>query len=163
MSTVAHQPAPITREGHQRLRAELERLVNVGRREMAQWLREAREDRDPPGENAGLAAILQERAALERRIDELERMLAWARIAEPPINGIAGIGQRVLVRGNSGQAPTEYVLVGAMEADLAQRRLSVDSPVGRALMGRRAGDTIEVEAPGGARTIEILAVGDHHA
>lgn len=130
MSTVAQQPAPITREEYRRLRAELDRLVNVGRREMAQWLRETREDGDGPDENAGLATILQERATLERRIDELEAMLAHARIAEPPIDGIAGIGQRVLVGGNTGQAPIEYVLVGAMEADLAQRRLSVDSPVG---------------------------------
>ena len=160
MSTVAHQPVPITREGFDRLQAELEHLVTAKRREVAEWLRVAKEDGGEPGENLDVAAALDEQAALERRIDELEATLALARIADPPVDGVAGIGQRVQIRLRPGAAPIEYHLVGAAEADPAAGRISVDSPVGQALVGHRAGDTVTVETPGGARVVEIVAVGE---
>jgi transcription elongation factor GreA len=160
MSTVAHQPLPITREGFDRLQAELEHLVTAKRRELAEWLRVAREDGGEPGENLDVAAALDEQATLERRIDELEATLALARIADPPPDGVAGIGQRVQIRLRPGSAPVEYELVGAAEADPAAGRISVDSPVGQALAGHRAGDTITVDAPNGPRVMEIVAVGD---
>ena len=160
MATVAHQPEPITREGYERLRAELEQLTTVKRREIADWLREAREDGAEPGENPDVGAALEEQVTLERRIDELEAMLAFARIAEPPEPGVAGIGRHVRLRVDDGPESIEYELVGAMEADPATRRISIDSPVGRAVVGGRAGDVVVVETPGGLRSVEILAVGD---
>jgi transcription elongation factor GreA len=159
MSTLAHQPVPMTREGFDRLRAELKHLVTAKRREVADWLRVARDDGGEPGENLDVAAALYEQAMLERRIDELEATLALARIPDPPAEGIAGIGQRVQIRLRPGAEPSEYHLVGAAEAEPTKGRISVDSPIGRALQGRRAGDTVDVDTPGGARTVEIVAVG----
>jgi transcription elongation factor GreA len=159
MSTVARQPEPITREGYDRLRAELEQLVTIRRREVADHLRTAREDGAEPGENVGVAAALDDHAALERRIDELEAALSYTRIAEPPVDGVAGIGQRVTVRLAAGARPVEFDLVGPIEADPDTRRISVESPIGQALVGRRAGDVVEAETPGGRRLVEIVAVG----
>lgn len=138
MATVVPQPELITPEGHTRLSIELERLEAMRRREVADWLGEG--------------------AAVERRIDELRAMLAVARIADPPEPGVAGIGRRVRLRFASKAAPVAYDLVGAMEADPAVRRVSIGSPVGEALVGRRAGDVVDVETPGGIRTVEVVAV-----
>jgi transcription elongation factor GreA len=159
MSTVARRPEPITRAGYERLKAELDHLVNVRRRQLAEDLREAREDGGEPGENTAVSAALDVQAAVERRIDELEALLADVEIVEPPEDGVAGIGQRVTLRMAPGAAPVEYELVGPMEADPAERRISIASPVGRSLVGHRAGDKVEVEVPAGRRTVEIVAVG----
>lgn len=158
MSTVAHQPEEITREGYERLRAELDQLVTIKRRQIADDLREARDDGTEPGENRPVAEALDDHAALERRIDELEAALAFARIADPPEDGVAGIGQLVSIRLAQGKPPTTYHLVGAVEADPAARRISVASPIGQALLARRAGESVEVETPGGTRVVEIVAV-----
>jgi transcription elongation factor GreA len=159
MSTVARRPEPITREGYERLHAELEMLVTIKRRQIADDLREAREDGREPGENLAVAVALDDHAALERRIDELAAALSAVEIAEPPADGVAGIGQRVTIRVGDRGRPVVYRLVGAIEADPGTRRLSVDSPIGRALVGRRAGETVRVETPGGLRTVEVVAVG----
>jgi transcription elongation factor GreA len=160
MSTVARQPEPITRKGYERLRAELDHLVTIRRRQTADDLREAREDGAEPGENVGVAAVRDDQAALERRIDELEAALSFVRIVDPPTDGVAGIGHRVRLRLAADEAPMEYELVGPLEADPGQRRISIDSPVGRAVVGHRAGDVVEVETPRGTRTIEIVALGE---
>ena len=160
MSTAAHQAEPITREGYERLRAELEELVTIKRRQIADDLREAREDGTEPGENRPVAEALDDHAALERRIDEHESALAVARIGDPPADGVAGIGQPVSIRLAPGAAPVHYHLVGPIEADPATRRISIESPIGQALIGHSAGDTVEVETPGGVRVVEIVSVGD---
>jgi transcription elongation factor GreA len=159
MSTVARQPEPITREGYERLRTELEHLVTIKRRQVADDLREARDDGTEPGENRPVAEALDDHAALERRIAELEAALAFARIVEPSPAGVAGIGQRVSIRLAPGAAPLDYHLVGPIEADPAERRISVETPMGQALVGGRAGDAVQVETPGGVRVVEIVAVG----
>jgi transcription elongation factor GreA len=147
----------ITRAGYERLQAELDELVTVERAELARWLRDAREDGGEPGENADVAEALEERALLEQRIAELRRRLAEARIVEPADDGTAGIGAYVRLRIDDGKT-TLYQLVGSAEGDPAHQRLSIDSPVGRAIAGRAAGDVVEVDAPGGARRLEILGV-----
>ena len=136
--------------------------MGTERRSLADALREAREDGAEP-ENAAVAAALEQVAALEQRIGELEAMLSIARIADPPPDGVAGIGQRVRIRLAGGLDPVEYHLVGALECDPERRRISVESPVGEALVGRRAGDVVDVDTPGGARTVEVVAVGDPDA
>lgn len=157
MSTSVAGPGSITRAGYERLQAELAELIDVERAELARWLRDAREDGGEPGENADVAGALEERALLEQRIAELRRRIAEARIVEPADDGTAGIGAYLTVRIDGGET-TPYQLVGSAEGDPAQRRLSIDSPVGRALAGRVAGDVVEVDAPGGTRRIEIVAV-----
>jgi transcription elongation factor GreA len=162
MSTVVRRPCLITREGHLRLQDELNRLVSTERRALAEALREAREDGAEP-ENSSVAVALDQLGALECRIGELEAMLSVARIADPPPDGVAGIGRRVQIRMAGGAEPRDYHLVGALECDPERSRISVESPVGEALVGRRAGEVVEVDTPGGLRTVEIVAVGEAEA
>jgi transcription elongation factor GreA len=157
MSTVVRRSAPMTRQGYERLQAELERLVTHERREMAAWLREAKNGGGEPGENPEVAAALAQQAELERRISDLQATLALASIAEP-VDGVAGVGQVVRLRVAGSAVPFEYHLVSPAESDPRHGRISVESPVGEALVGRRAGDVVEVTTPGGARTMEIVAV-----
>ena len=159
MSSVTNQRELITREGYERLTAELEHLKAIGRQEIAEALRDARADGGELGENAAIGDALDAAVALERRIDELTALLGICQIAEPPTPGVVGVGQRVVLRLSPGARPTTYQLVGALEADPGAGRISSDSPVGRAVMGRQAGDRVEVETPGGDRTVEVLAVG----
>jgi transcription elongation factor GreA len=160
MSIVAREPEPMTRDGYERLRAELDELVTIRRPQVADELRTAREEGAEASENSVMAAVLADRAGIERRIEELEAALAFARIAEPPPAGVAGIGRHVRIRVAPADHVLGYVLVGAVEADAATGRISIESPIGEALMGRRAGETVEVQTPGGLRTVEIVAVED---
>ena len=142
--TAVDDPHAMTREGCERRCDEL-RALRAARRDAAETLRDAREDGGDPADNAGLARAIQERDQLERRIHELEALVARARVVEPATDGAAGIGSRVRVRPASGTA-VEFHLVGALETDGRSRRVSVASPVGRALLGRSVGDVVAVEA-----------------
>ena len=157
MSIAADRSDQITHEGYQRLQGELKRLMTTGRADIARWLRDAREDENEPGENAHLSEALEQQALLERQISELEHRLATARIVEPAADGTAEIGARVHLCTPNGTARV-YQLVGAREGDPSRRRLSIDSPVGQALLGRVAGDVVEVDAPKGRCRFEILAI-----
>jgi transcription elongation factor GreA len=156
VSVVPDRSSVITPEGHERLQAELAQLVTTRRAEIAEWLRDAREDGSEPGENPGLGEALEQRRFVERQIAKLEHRLATARIVEPAADGTADVGAHVHLRLNG--SPRVYQLVGALEADPSQRRLSIDSPVGRALLGRAAGDVVEVDAPKGRCRFEIVAI-----
>jgi transcription elongation factor GreA len=147
----------ITRDGLERLRAELDELTGVRRAEIAAWLRQAREDGGEPGANAGLSDALEEHAAVEHRIAELERTLDRCRVAEPAVPGVAGIGSFVGVENADGRR-TVFQLVGAAEVDASRGRVSVDSPVGHALTGARVGDTVEVDAPAGRRVLTVVSI-----
>jgi transcription elongation factor GreA len=160
MSTATNQPELVTREGYERLTAELEQLKTIRRQKVADGFREIWADGRELGENPVVADALDASASLERRIDELTALLAVCQIAEPPMPGVIDVGQRVVLRLKAGATPTTYQLVGALETDPSAGRISIDSPVGRAVRGRQAGDRVPVETPGGDRTIEILGVGD---
>ncbi len=157
-SIVAPHELAITAAGHAQLTVELEALRTTARSELSERLREAREDGDL-SDNPALADALEEQAQLERRIADLEAQLAAARVVPPTTDGEAGVGSAVRVRDLSTGELHEFELVGAIEADAANGRVSVAAPVGRALTGRRAGDRVEVEAPRGTTALEILAVG----
>lgn len=148
MSTVAAGPELITRKGHERLSAELDRLSAIRRHGHAV----------APGVRAGLAGLVEDQEALERRIAELEGTLARARVAPPPQLGVAGIGQPIRIRIGGGGA-RDCQLVGAVEADPATGGISILSPIGSALVGKRAGDVVEVLTPGGIRVVELVSVG----
>jgi transcription elongation factor GreA len=149
MSTVAAESELITRAGHERLSAELERLLEVRRRDRAA---------DLPSEREGLAGLAEDREALDRRIAELEMTLSRAQVAPAPPLGVAAIGQPIRIRIGGGGA-RDCQLVGAVEADPATGGISIVSPIGRALVGRRAGDVVEVLTPGGIRVVELVSVG----
>ncbi len=146
----------ITAAGYEQLRAELDRLRTVRRAEIAERLREARDDSDP--DSPALYELLESQTQLEQRIAVLAAQVAAARVVEPASDGSAGIGSLVRVRhGDSGEV-AEYELVGPIESDIDNARVSVGSPVGRALVGARRGVTVAVETPRGSLQLEVLGV-----
>jgi len=146
----------ITAGGLARLEQELEGLRD-GRQELAERFRTARNDGDV-AENPALIDLLEEQGQLERRIAVLEAQVANARVVAPSRDGVAGLGTSVRVRDNATGEVAEYELVGAVEADVGNGRVSLAAPVGRALFGRRKGDVVDVETPRGTIELEVLAV-----
>jgi transcription elongation factor GreA len=147
----------VTASGYEQLAAELERLRTDRRVEMSERLREARED-GHLASNPALYDLLEEQVGLERRIAILERQLAAAEIVVPTADGAASIGSFVRVRHGQAGDLAEYELVGPIEADIANGRVSVDAPVGRALVGQGAGAVVDVETPSGKLGLKILSV-----
>lgn len=147
----------VTAEGYEQLRSELETLRTDGRRRMSERLRAARED-GRLADNPALYDVLVEQAYLERRIASLEARVASAQIVAPAADGIAGIGSCVRVRDVAVGEVAEYELVGALESDAGNGRVSVGAPLGRALVGRGPGESVEVETPRGTLSFEILDV-----
>jgi transcription elongation factor GreA len=148
----------MTREGYERLQQELLELSSAGRDAIADRLRAARADGSDPAENGELIDALNARLLLEDRIAALEARLARAEVVDGvSLDGVAGVGTRVRLTGDGG-VEVEYALVGAGEADPARRRVSVDSPLGHALVGRRAGDRVDVQAPSRLVRYKLLAV-----
>jgi transcription elongation factor GreA len=160
-AAVAHTPNGegllVTAVGYQRLCSELRRLRTEVRGELSERLREAR-DEDDAADNPALFDLFEEQVRLERKISTLEERVALAQVVTPAANGIAGIGSCVRVRDVAEGEVGEYELVGVIDPDVGDGRVSVGAPVGRALVGRRAGETVEVEAPRGVLAFEILEV-----
>jgi transcription elongation factor GreA len=157
------QTIAVTPEGYRRLSELLEELTGVRRAEMSGRLREARGDGDNPGDNPELMHALEEQMRLERRIGELETRLARAEVVAGGVdaNGGAALGARVRLQRLDAPAPEmDYELVSSAEGDPSRGMLSVESPIGAALLGRMAGHTVEVDAPGGPIKFAIVAVED---
>jgi transcription elongation factor GreA len=147
----------ITAGGLARLEHELDGLRDVARHELADRFRAARNDGDL-AENPALIDLLEEHGQLERRIVVLESQIVSARVVIPARDGVAGLGTSVRVRDSATGEVAEYELVGAVEADVGNGRVSLAAPVGRALFGRRKGDVVEVETPRGTVALQVLAV-----
>ena len=150
----------LTREGRARLLAELEELRTTKRAEVAERLRVSREEGPgDAGDNTQYLETQRELALLEGRIATIERTLAQAQLVEQAAAqpGVVGLGSCVKVLDDESDEVT-YNLVGAAEANPRQGSISYESPVGRALMGRRAGETVAVETPEGTRQLTIVSV-----
>ncbi len=148
----------LTSEGAARLKIELEQLKVTGRDEIAQRLRSAVQMGDL-SENADYHKAKEDQGFLEGRIQELEYLLKNATIIEK--NGarpeVADIGTHVTIQEGS-EPPETYHLVGAKEADPRNGRISNESPIGRALLGHRAGDEVVVETPNGKIHLRIITI-----
>jgi transcription elongation factor GreA len=147
----------LTPEGRNKLEKELEFLREVRRPEVAASLKSAVDEGDL-SENAGYEESKREQAFLEGRIRELEAILSSAEILDG--NGHTGavtLGVRVTVSETGGD-PETYQIVGRTEADPLHGRISNESPLGKALMGRRIGETVRVDTPGGAVDFRIMAI-----
>jgi transcription elongation factor GreA len=160
------QPAPantdevthITREGYEELKKELEYLTTEKRAEIAHSLAEARIDKDFR-ENAPFDAAKQHQAEVEARITFLQRIMATANIVDARRNGgRIGIGASIVLRDVTHDEEVSYTLVGTSEANPRAGKISIASPVGRALMDRQVGDEFEVEAPVGTIIYRIVKV-----
>jgi transcription elongation factor GreA len=147
----------MTQEGFDKLQEELKYLRSVKRQEVADRLHEAM-DGGELIEDAEYEAAKNEQAFVEGRIQELEILLANARVIEENTKkDIVQVGAKVTIQ-EDGQDPEEYTIVGPVEARPRNGRISNESPLGRALMDHRAGDIVEVEAPGGSFVVRILKV-----
>jgi transcription elongation factor GreA len=146
----------MTVEGAARLRAELEELTRVKRPEVIARIRSAKELGDLK-ENADYSAAREEQSFLEGRVQAIEARLRTAVIVEAPAAGSrVGLGSVVTVEMEGDTV--QYTIVGSSESDVSAGRISSSSPVGRALVGREAGDEIIVQTPAGPRTYQLVAV-----
>ncbi len=155
---MSHQEYYLTAEGAERLRKELAELKGPRRTELAQRLRTAIQQGDL-SENADYSKAKEDQAFLEGRIQELETLLSRAEIisASGSPTGVIGLGSVVLIR-EKGREPVKYFLVGAQEADPRNGRISHESPIGRVLIGHKAGETVKAQTPAGELSFEIVEV-----
>lgn len=149
----------ITPTGRERLDAELEHLASEGRREIAERLKHAAASETNRAENAEYLGVREDQALLERRIAMLQERIAFAQLVEPDAsNGSIDVGERVRLRDLDTGEKVEVELVGSFEGDPFEGRISVASPLGEALLGRRRGEVAIVDAPGGRMRFEVLAI-----
>lgn len=149
----------LTADGKARLLAELEELRTTRRAEVAERLRVSREEGPgDAGDNTQYLETQRELALLEARIATIERTLAQAEVVtKAPAPGEIGLGSNVVVRDEESEEET-YHLVGSAEANPRAGLISYESPVGHALMGKHAGQVVEVSTPAGTRQLTIVSV-----
>jgi transcription elongation factor GreA len=149
----------LTQAGYDKLQSDLDRLRTVRRQEVAERLHEAMADGDAGIDNdAEVDAAKNEQAFVEGRIRELEMILSNARIIDETRElDTVEVGAKVEIQEN-GTDPEKYTIVGAAEADPINGFISNESPLGKALMGHKAGEDVTVKAPNGEFTITILKV-----
>jgi len=151
---------PITLKGAEQLRAELRKLKAEDRPAIIRAIAEARSHGDL-SENAEYHAAREQQGFIEGRIKEIEQRLANAQVIDPaslPDTGKVVFGATVELAPVDGGPEVSYQIVGDDEADIRRGLISINSPIARALIGREPGDEVEVAAPGGTRSFEVLAV-----
>jgi transcription elongation factor GreA len=152
--------APLTTQGAKRLRAELEELKSVKRPAVINAIAEARAHGDLK-ENAEYHAAREQQGFIEGRIQELEYVLSHCQLIDV---ATLNAGDRVVFGATVDLAASDsddevtYQIVGDLESDIKQGKISVSSPIARAMIGKHEGDTITIEAPGGQREYDIVAV-----
>ena len=152
--------SPITVRGAERLRAELRRLKSEERPAVIKAIAEARGHGDL-SENAEYHAAREQQGFIEGRIKEIERKLANAEVIDPaalPNTGKVVFGATVELEDQADGARLVYQIAGEDEADIRSGRISITSPIARALIGKSEGEVVDVAAPGGNRSYEIVAV-----
>jgi transcription elongation factor GreA len=152
------KPVPITKKGLAKLQAELDELLRVKRPEVAERIKSAKEFGDI-SENAEYEDAKNDQGWIEGRILTLEKVIRNAELIPEPsrkANQAVRLGSKVKVKDEFGE--TAYTIVGPVEADPTKGLISLESPVGKALMGHGAGDKVKVSTPGGNSSLTILSV-----
>lgn len=149
----------MTKEGYERLRAELDELKTTGRKEVAEAIAEAREKGDL-SENAEYDAAKDAQGLLEMKINELEKTLANARLVDASQldSSKVTVLAKVKIKNKKSGKQMTYQLVSELEADLKAKKISVSSPMGKGLLGKAVGDTAVVETPRGNIEFEIVDI-----
>ena len=151
---------PLTVKGAELMKAELQQLKSVARPEIIAAIAEARSHGDL-SENAEYEAAKEKQGFIEGRIAELEHKLSMAHVIDPTeihTEGKIVFGATVTLSDLDSGDEVSYQIVGDDEADLKHFKISVNSPIARAMIGKEEGDVAEVQAPGGVREYEILSV-----
>jgi len=149
----------LTPEGHEKLKEEIEHLSTIKRREVAERIKQAREFGDI-AENSEYDDAKNEQAMLEHRIATLEDRLKSSRVVnrkEIP-TGVVAVGTKVKLRDVDAKETIEYQIVGSAEANPGEHKLSNESPVGKAIIGKKKGETVEVSAPRGSLKFKIMDI-----
>ncbi len=150
------KPVLLTKEGLDKLATELEELRTVRRAEVAERIKYAKDFGDI-SENAEYEAAKNEQGMLEGRILTLEMMVRNAVIIEQAeVGGVVQVGSTVEVKDEYGTQA--FTIVGPAEVDVTSGRISMESPVGKALLGRRIGEKVQVQSPGGVRELKVTAL-----
>jgi transcription elongation factor GreA len=152
------KPVPITKKGLQKLQVELDELRNVKRLEVADRIRSAKEFGDI-SENSEYDDAKNDQGWIEGRILTLEKMIRNAEIIREPSkksSGTVQLGSKVRVKDEFGEE--NFSIVGPVEADPKKGLISLESPVGKALLGKTKGDKVKVATPAGSRTMQVLDV-----
>ncbi len=150
---------PITKQGYEVLKKEFQKLKTIDRPENIKAIEVARAHGDL-SENAEYHAAKERQSFLEGRIGEIGYKLGNAKIIDPATvpKDVVRFANRVLLENLDSEEEIEYMIVGPDEADIKQGKISVSSPVGLALLGKRPGDEAVVQAPGGKRVYEIIDI-----
>jgi transcription elongation factor GreA len=150
---------PVTKEGYETLKRELENLKRVERPQNIKAIEEARAHGDL-SENAEFAAAKERQGFIEGRISELQYKVANADIIEPDelSKDKAVFGCKVLLENIETGEDVEYQLVGTDESDIEKGRISVSSPLGQAILGKKPGDELTLQVPGGKRVYELVEI-----
>lgn len=149
----------LTPEGYAKLKEEIDYLKTAKRAEVAERIKHAREFGDI-SENSEYDDAKNEQAMLEHRIAMLEERLANARVidADEVKTDVVGIGVKVRLKDVDANQTVEYTIVGSAEANPAEQKLSNESPVGKAILGRKKGDVVEVTVPRGTLKFKIMDI-----
>jgi transcription elongation factor GreA len=157
---MGNQDIVLTPEGVKKVTAELEELKAVSRKRVADRIRAAKQYGEI-GENSEYEDAKAEQSQIEGRIETLQYVLQNAIIVErPEHDGRVAVGSSVRLRDVASGEEVEYHIVGALEADPTEHRISNQSPLGQALIGHVAGESVEVQTPAGPNTYVILSVGE---
>jgi transcription elongation factor GreA len=159
MGFVPMEKMPMTAEGLVQLQKERERLMNVERPDVVRAIGAAREHGDL-SENAEYHAARERQSFIEGRLAEIEDIISRAEVIDPSklTGSTVRFGARVNLVDEETEEENTFQIVGSHEADVSKGRISVTSPLARALIGKQQGDIVEVNAPSGPRSYEILGV-----
>ena len=150
---------PLTKNGFIALEAELKNLKGVERPNIIAAIAEARSHGDL-SENAEYSAAKEKQSFIEGRIQELEAVISRAQVIDPAQNksGVIRFGATVVLADEDTDEEKQYQIVGDYEADIEKNRISLSSPLAKALIGKETGDVAEYMAPGGKKSFEVLDV-----
>ncbi len=148
-----------TAEGLQKLKDELHHLKTVQRPSISEQISEAR-DKGDLSENAEYDAAKEAQGILEMKISKLEEIISNARLVDETHmdNSKVFILSKVLIKNQMNGMEIEYTLVAENEADIKVRKISIESPIGKGLLGKKVGDIAEIQTPGGIMNFEIISI-----
>lgn len=149
----------LTEEGYNRLKEELEHMVSVQRPSISAQIAEAR-DKGDLSENAEYDAAKEAQGLLEGRISKLQATLNNSRILDNASVDISKVSllSKVKIKNKKNNAVMEYQIVSENEANLKEGKISSDSPIGKALLGHKEGESVEIQVPGGLMTFEVVKI-----